>query len=216
MLYRPREVAARLAIAPVTLRLWSSRFAAALSSSARPARTNRGYPAQRRYTEADLQALLCVRDLLKQGLTYDQIQPRLQEALVAERTTGEPGCEGPGDVFARHGDDGSATEATGTGGDCSLAADCAVDLTAWEQLEQARDRIASLTRALETRDQTIAALTRALSDRVRQVRALQWERDDTLLKVRQLRQQVDDLMAELHFLNQDLSRPWWERLFGNR
>src|SRR5919205_3905417 len=80
-LYRPREAAAQLGIAPTTLRLWSTRFAALLRPSARK---EEGGGAHRRYTAADLRVLSRAKPLLADGLTYAEVQRRLREEHGAD------------------------------------------------------------------------------------------------------------------------------------
>ncbi len=77
MLYRPREIAAELGIAPSTLRLWSVHFASELSDSARKASAEAPW-ARRRYTDEDLEILLQAKSLLDQGLTYQETKRRLR------------------------------------------------------------------------------------------------------------------------------------------
>ncbi|MGN6813088.1 MAG: MerR family transcriptional regulator [Thermomicrobiales bacterium] len=77
-LYRPREAAAQLGIAPTTLRLWSTQFATLLSTSARKEEGRRA-AAHRRYTADDVRLLSRVKHLLADGLTYAEVQRRLSE-----------------------------------------------------------------------------------------------------------------------------------------
>jgi DNA-binding transcriptional MerR regulator len=77
-LARPREVALALGIDGSTLRLWSKEFAELLSPAATRSPTADGAPAQRRYTEADLEVLRRIRTLLDQGLRYDEVRRRLR------------------------------------------------------------------------------------------------------------------------------------------
>ena len=99
MLYRPREIASELGIAPSTLRLWSVQFGKELSDPARKASVENSAPwAQRRYTEEDLEILLRVKSMLVQGLTYDEVKRRLhRESLPAAA----PRREVEGDRVAR-------------------------------------------------------------------------------------------------------------------
>ncbi len=99
MLYRPREIASELGIAPSTLRLWSVQFGNELSDPARKASVDNSAPwAQRRYTEEDLEVLLRVKAMLVQGLTYDEVKRRLhRESLPAAA----PRREVEGDRAAR-------------------------------------------------------------------------------------------------------------------
>lgn len=96
MAYRPQEVAQRLAISPSTLRLWSNHFAENLSEQARKVADGGALAAQRRYTDEDLATLLQAKELLAQGLTYEEAKPRLrqpsgkQTTLVAGRQEEAP------------------------------------------------------------------------------------------------------------------------------
>ncbi len=79
MLYRPHDVAAKLGIAPSTLRLWSARFADELSDAARRSPTGAvGPAAQRRYTPEDLDVLFQIKGLLNEGNSYPEVKRRLQ------------------------------------------------------------------------------------------------------------------------------------------
>ncbi|MHB8991711.1 MAG: MerR family transcriptional regulator [Chloroflexota bacterium] len=81
MAYRPQEVADKLGISPSTLRLWSNRFASALSDQARKiAPGGAGTAAQRRYRDEDLETLIKAKELLSQGLTYEETKRRLRQA----------------------------------------------------------------------------------------------------------------------------------------
>ncbi|MHB0871753.1 MAG: MerR family transcriptional regulator [Chloroflexota bacterium] len=81
MLYRPQDIAAKLGIAPSTLRLWSARFAGELSDAARKSPAGAlGPAAQRRYTPEDLHVLFQIKGLLGQGNSYPEAK-RLLQAL---------------------------------------------------------------------------------------------------------------------------------------
>jgi DNA-binding transcriptional MerR regulator len=69
-MYTPREVAAWLAIAPVTLRKWAIVFQLWLSPAA--TRVSRGVA--RRYTDADLVVLSQVQGYLARNFTYAEVQ----------------------------------------------------------------------------------------------------------------------------------------------
>lgn len=79
MAYRPKEVADRLGISPSTLRLWSTHFASQLSEQANKlAPEGPGHAAQRRYTDDDIDTLTTVKQLLAQGLTYEEAKAKLR------------------------------------------------------------------------------------------------------------------------------------------
>jgi DNA-binding transcriptional MerR regulator len=75
--YRPREVATELGISTATLRSWSAQFADLLSASASPMRPQLGDTLEWRYTSHDIALLGVVYDLLKQGLTPQQVRAQL-------------------------------------------------------------------------------------------------------------------------------------------
>ena len=77
-MYTPREAAAWLGIAPVTLRRWAVEFCRWLSPSA--TRVSRGVA--RRYTDADLIMLSQVRAYLARSFTYTEVQ-----AFLAQKTS---------------------------------------------------------------------------------------------------------------------------------
>jgi DNA-binding MurR/RpiR family transcriptional regulator len=95
VLYRPREAAAQLGIAPTTLRHWSTQFAALLSSSARKAGGG-SVTAHRRYTTGDVRLLARAKRLLADGLTYAEVQRRLREEPDETAVNGaDEGTVGP-------------------------------------------------------------------------------------------------------------------------
>jgi len=75
----PSEVANQLQISPSTLRRWSNEFAEYLSDAAgRPETGAAGTTAHRRYTDEDLEALMTIKGLLDEGMTYIQVGKRLE------------------------------------------------------------------------------------------------------------------------------------------
>lgn len=98
-MYRPREIAQRLGISPATLRLWSNRFDFLLSDAARRSTAGEASPAQRRYTDSDLQQLLRVKGLLAAGLTYEESRRHLASPppepnrWPTETSRSDPGSE---------------------------------------------------------------------------------------------------------------------------
>ncbi|MCX7853302.1 MAG: MerR family transcriptional regulator [Caldilineales bacterium] len=70
--HRPAAVAERLAISVATLRRWSRQFDEFLSPEAT------GRNGRRRYTDADLQLLSRVHELLHMGLSYEQARRQLR------------------------------------------------------------------------------------------------------------------------------------------
>jgi DNA-binding transcriptional MerR regulator len=65
----PRQVSETLTVPTSTLRRWSKRFSKHLT----PHEPN----THRSYTTSDLETLRKIRDLLEDGQTYDQIEPKL-------------------------------------------------------------------------------------------------------------------------------------------
>jgi DNA-binding transcriptional MerR regulator len=75
----PSEVANQLQVSPSTLRRWSNEFAEYLSDAAgRPETGAAGTTAHRRYTDQDLEALMTIKGLLDEGMTYIQVGKRLE------------------------------------------------------------------------------------------------------------------------------------------
>ncbi len=77
--FKPAEVCQRLGMPPSTLRIYSTKFAEVLSdSAARPAVSADGKVGYRVYTGRDLVVLKKAKELLNQGLTYDQVLAELR------------------------------------------------------------------------------------------------------------------------------------------
>ena len=91
---RPFEAAARLGMAANTLRVYSTRFAPLLSSgAATPSAGRAGRPGHRLYSAGDLAILGRARELVDDGLTYEQALNRLRGSqTVAEPTGGRTGA----------------------------------------------------------------------------------------------------------------------------
>jgi len=85
---QPQEVAARLEVSPSTLRRWSEEFAEFLS----PQPDSSEDKQHRRYSDEDLAALITVKGLMADGLTYDQVREQLSD----QQTGGTP--DGPGSM----------------------------------------------------------------------------------------------------------------------
>lgn len=65
----PKQISETLTVPTSTLRRWSKRFSKHL--------TPHEPKSHRTYNTSDLETLRKIRDLLKNGLTYDQIDPKL-------------------------------------------------------------------------------------------------------------------------------------------
>lgn len=84
----PQVVMAELDISAATLRRWSEEFTDHLSAEAGPTEGRR----HRRYTEEDLVILKLVKDLMNDGLTYEQVRQQLasRTEVWAERVSRIP------------------------------------------------------------------------------------------------------------------------------
>lgn len=78
----PQEVAERLSISPSTLRRWSREFSDYLSEKA--AETSPDEQGNCEYTARDVATLLMVKELLTEGLSYEQVKDRLAVSEPAE------------------------------------------------------------------------------------------------------------------------------------
>lgn len=76
-MYPAKDIAALLDVGASTLRRWSNDFEAYLSPTARKALTERGQPAQRRYTDADLALLLAIQRAIADGVPVREVQDQL-------------------------------------------------------------------------------------------------------------------------------------------
>ena len=81
MSLRPKDVSDHLGISPATLRLWSTKFESYLSPGAQRSTTENGGISQRRYDEADLQYFNRAKQLLAEGLTYDEVFSKLDQGV---------------------------------------------------------------------------------------------------------------------------------------
>jgi DNA-binding transcriptional MerR regulator len=85
-MYTPREVAAWLGVAPVTLRKWAIEFRLWLS----PAATQVSRGVARRYIDADLIVLSQVRAYLARNFTYSEVQTFLAQKALATSASPAP------------------------------------------------------------------------------------------------------------------------------
>jgi DNA-binding transcriptional MerR regulator len=87
-MYTPREVAAWLGVAPVTLRKWAIEFRPWLSPYA--TQVSRGIA--RRYADADLLVLSQARAYLARNFTYTEVQSFLAQKMSAATVTTDAHC----------------------------------------------------------------------------------------------------------------------------
>lgn len=196
MQYRPQDAAQRLGIASSTLRLWSAHFANELSDVARKvAPGGAGPTAQRRYTDEDIRVLAQVKQLLGQGLTYEEVKRRLRP----------PAPERP--TAARDRYPSQALRQRLPEPDLALAPPAAFP-------EELHLSMAGLKEALEAKDKTIAALKESLGFLDVYLHALKEERDDARRRVRELEQELDEQREVIRELERQLLKPWWKRVMG--
>lgn len=81
----PQAVAKELGISSATLRRWSDEFADYLSREAGPGDGRN----QRRYTDSDMATLVVIKELVNDGMTYEQVRQKLNGrfAMSAEPDT---------------------------------------------------------------------------------------------------------------------------------
>src|SRR5215212_89191 len=79
---RPKDVSDQLGISTATLRLWSTKFESFLSPSAQRSLTENGEPAQRRYTEQDVALFQTAKQILADGLTYEDVLRKFDEGVA--------------------------------------------------------------------------------------------------------------------------------------
>jgi DNA-binding transcriptional MerR regulator len=77
----PQAVARELDVSSATLRRWSDEFANYLSTGAASAQGR----SHRRYSEQDIETLTIIKDLMNNGMTYEQVRQQL-----IQRLTGSP------------------------------------------------------------------------------------------------------------------------------
>jgi len=96
--YTPQNVAGDLDVSPATLRRWSQRFSDFLSADAVASATEEGRT-HRRYTDDDLTTLRIVKELMNNGMTYEQVHQHLSAQFVVGEETEIP-TEFPDEVMA--------------------------------------------------------------------------------------------------------------------
>lgn len=82
----PQVVARELDVSPATLRRWSDEFADYLSQSADSAQGR----SHRRYSEQDIATLTVVKELMNNGMTYEQVRQQLAQQPVGSSKSSLP------------------------------------------------------------------------------------------------------------------------------
>jgi DNA-binding transcriptional MerR regulator len=91
------QVASQLEVSSSTLSRWSKEFASFLSEMAtNPADGS----ADIRYTDADINVLITIKDLLAEGLTYQQVSSHLEEGQQSQAEAEVQEEEQGGDIYA--------------------------------------------------------------------------------------------------------------------
>ena len=211
MVYRPKEVAQRLGIAPSTLRLWSVQFAESLSGPARKEGLGGVGSAQRRYSDEDLSRLLEIKALLGEGLTYGEARRRL--ARPRRESPVQPGAGGIGKPAAVD-VDGEIRSALTVLEEALAAKEKTI--AALEEALRAKERaVAALTEALAAKEKTIAALKDSVEFLDVYLRAVREERDNVRDKASQIVRELERMEQEAlqeQGIDDQLEKPWWKRL----
>jgi DNA-binding transcriptional MerR regulator len=107
----PQAVARELDVSPATLRRWSDEFADYLSTGADSAQGRN----HRRYSEQDIATLTVVKELMNNGLTYEQVRLQLAQQLSDSPEPGLPLSPTPdtGDPFDDDNQDSALVAANG-------------------------------------------------------------------------------------------------------
>lgn len=95
--HTPQTVAGELDVSPATLRRWSQRFEDFLSAEATG--SSESGRTHRRYTDDDLTTLRIIKELMNNGMTYEQVHQHLSAQFV-DPTGAELPTEFPPDVMA--------------------------------------------------------------------------------------------------------------------
>ncbi len=97
-IYRlPQAVARELEVSPATLRRWSDEFADHLSDGAASAKGR----SHRRYTEGDIATLATIKELMNNGMTYEQVRQQLTKQGASTFVSSEQVTPSPQDGFER-------------------------------------------------------------------------------------------------------------------
>lgn len=233
MVLKPQDVARDLGISPSTLRLWSSRFADLLGDQARKLSADgTASTAQRRYTDADVAMFMQAKDLLAQGLTYDDVRQRLgappfQRAPRPEHRAGEyaalaQGLDFPPSPSAPDYEYPSQPRPTPAYAP-QPRPDAAIPPRPRQFAAEPRPLVATMAtssptgrEALDPRDQTIATLNHSLSSMDSYLSSILDEVRDLRAKEKQLRREVEQIRLDLQAIaQQQRKRPWWKRLLAD-
>ncbi|MDA8188793.1 MAG: MerR family transcriptional regulator [Dehalococcoidales bacterium] len=138
-LLKPAEVCEKLAMPPSTLRVYSTRFADVLSETARkPPVGPDGRVGHRLYNGRDLVVLTKAKELLAQGLTYEQVLAELRLTVPGAKARGR--VAGPAEVASAAGPAVEGVETFGAALRLAVgAADKAVDTLKSVADRQARE-----------------------------------------------------------------------------
>ncbi|MGI5837825.1 MAG: MerR family transcriptional regulator [Chloroflexota bacterium] len=208
MQYRPQEAAQRLGIASSTLRLWSTHFASELSEIARKVDPSGAGPiAQRRYTDDDIRVLSQVKQLLGQGLTYEEVKRRLRPPTI-ERANRDHylSAERPSRAREQY----AISPHRAIPHESRMEMETPVTAVP----EEIHLSITGLKEALDAKDKTISALKESLGFLDVYLHALKEERDDARRRVRELEQELDEQREIVRELERQLLKPWWKRMLG--
>lgn len=116
---RPAEVAKELGVSTSTLRRWSQQFGDyLLSQAAQPTAGATGKAGHRRYTDTDVRVLMQVKQMMKDGLTVEEVRSQLAAELADEPVTeSEVYAEEATSVLAPEDEDESALAVQPDGGE---------------------------------------------------------------------------------------------------
>jgi DNA-binding transcriptional MerR regulator len=110
----PQAVARELDVSPATLRRWSDEFTDYLSSSTDSAQGRN----HRRYSEQDIATLTLVKEMMNNGMTYEQVRQQLTQQLSGSPESVQPLSPTPDpDTGDLYNDDGESALMTSNGAD---------------------------------------------------------------------------------------------------
>jgi DNA-binding transcriptional MerR regulator len=230
MAFKPQDVAQELVISPSTLRLWSSRFADLLSDQARKVSPDgTGAMAQRRYAESDLSLLLRAKELLGQGLTYEEARIRLggipqaaqQQSQTPFHAQQQPPFHAqpqiqpqpqtqsqslPQPTFP----DPYRSQRVEAEYSPPVMADPPVTTPS---IMPPQTNLNTPRETTDQKDRAIATLTQSLTSMEAYLHTLIEEMRELRVRERQLRREVDRLRLDLQTA-EERKQPWWQRLLA--